>query len=660
MTAIIARGACSALGMGLDAADSGRLDEPAVGRVARDEELANAGLARPYVARAPLDRSRVADDRDHATAMLEYAFAECARELDVALPGWRAMRVGAAIGTSSGGMRSFEELFGGLRGREPRALSATYIGPFAEAARPCAFEPVSLVLGACASSTIAIGLGVEWLEANRCDIALCGGFDAVSVFVAAGFECLRATCGPDGPRPFRAGRDGLALGEAAAIVALVRPSSLGGQRLRSRVEAWITGFGASCDASHLTAPERSGGGLARAANAAIAAAGCPKIELVSAHGTSTAQNDAAEAAALGLVFSTRERTRLSTGSPVPVFSFKGSVGHTLGAAGALEVLATVDALERGIAPASVGTGPIEGGVHVLDHGRPSSARTALKLSSAFGGANAALVISLDPKAEVSARAPREVYLSRAIAVGLSDTDPAALATRSGYAVDRIGRADDLVRLALAAMVALEDDNGGRGSLKGAGIVVGQGLATIETNARFLARVQKAGVSRAEPRRFAYTTPNAAAGECAVAFGLTGPAFAVGGGPHGGIEAIGVAADLVRSGVAERVVVIAADEAGEASARIAPGTKSGAVGLVVDAGVSGRVARLDACTVRFEAQNVEAAAMSPSRLPPMDAHRALLPLVPGQQKGRRGRGRGPDEIAVEIPWGGFAKAKVFWL
>ncbi len=655
--AIIARGACSALGLGLDATDSGRLDEPAERRVARDEELANAGLARPFVARVTtVDQPGV----DRATAMLEYAFAECARELDVALPGWRAMRVGAAIGTSSGGMRSFEELFAGWRGGEPSALSATYAGPFAEAARPCAFEPVSLVLGACASSALAIGLGREWLEAGRCEIALCGGVDAVSVFVAAGFECLRATCGVAGPRPFREGRDGLALGEGAAVIALVRPSSLGARKLRSRVEAWVTGFGASCDASHLTAPERSGAGLARAANAAIADAGHPAIELVSAHGTSTAQNDAAEAAALGLVFG--ERTRRSSGAAVPVFSFKGTVGHTLGAAGALEVLATVDALERRVAPATVGAGPIEGGVHVLDRGRPSSARTALKLSSAFGGANVALVLSLDSQPETKARPPREVYLSRAVAVELANTEPAVIAARAGYPIDRITRADDLVRLSLAALVALDTDLG-QGSLEGAGIIVGLGLATIETNARFLARIQKAGVGRAEPRRFAYTTPNAAAGECAVAFRLTGPAFAVGGGPHGGIEAIGVAADLVRSGAAERMVVIAADDASEASARLAPGTTSGAVALLVDASSAGRAARLDACTVRFDAAALPRPEASPRPqplhqgrgvLPPMHAHHALLPLV------RRDASSRPDEISAAIPWGGFAKAKVFWL
>jgi 3-oxoacyl-[acyl-carrier-protein] synthase-1/3-oxoacyl-[acyl-carrier-protein] synthase II len=634
--AIVAAGACSPLGIGAEAVRAGRAGERAALCVARDEELVASSLARPYVARARVDAPA---SIDRATALLEHALAECARELDAALPGWQSLRVGAAIGTSSGGMRSFEELFGPMRGKSPDALSATYVGPLAQAKRPCAFEPVSLVLGACASSTLAIGLGRAWLLEDRCDVVLCGGFDAVSVFVAAGFECLRATCGEAGPRPFRAGRDGLALGEGAAVLALVRARDL--PRACATFRGWVNGFGATCDAAHLTAPSPRGEGLARAARAALEDAGRPAIELVSAHGTATPQNDAAEAAALGDVLGARREQ-------VPVFSFKGTIGHTLGAAGALEALAATDAMAAAVAPASAGEGPAEGGLVVLDRGWPHEARAALKLSSAFGGANAALVLGRDAAVE-RRRVRGDVWVSRARAVTLADAELGKLAVWSGYSPDRLARADDLVRLAIAAVCALEDASGGRGSMRGAGIVVGHGLATIETNARFLARIVEAGASRAEPRRFPYTTPNAAAGECAVAFGLTGPAFAVGGGPHGGIEALGVAADLVRARVVDRVVVVAADEAGEASRRIAPGTESGAVALLVTAAPpsgEGRAGRLSSCAVRFNA-----AATSPTPLPPMHAHRALLPLAEDEP---------PAEVAVDIPWGGIAKARFLWL
>lgn len=644
MIAVIARGACSALGEGAAAFAVGRAGEAARASVAHDDELAGAGLERPFAARARIaGRSGV----DRATALLELALAGCARELDASLPGWRQLRVGAAIGTSSGGMRSFERLLAPDAAGAPSALAATYIGPLVLAERPVAFEPTSLVLAACASSTIAIGLGRAWLLEDRCDVALCGGFDAVSVFVSAGFESLRATCGASGPLPFRRGRDGLALGEGAAVLALAR-----GDRTRAgRVHAWVTGFGASCDAIHLTAPDPTGAGLARAATAALAEAGRPSIGLVSAHGTATAQNDASEAAAI-----TSALASGAAGTPRPVvFSMKGTIGHTLGAAGALELLAAVDALDAGVAPATAGEGAVEGGLRVLERAEACSARTALKLSAAFGGANAALVVTLDDPRHPGGqgtpdRRARDVHVSRAVAATLADVDPARLATRTGYSVDRIARADDLVRLAMAAVAPLEAAHGGRGALAGAGIVVGHGLATVETNARFFERILAAGARRAEPRRFPYTSPNAAAGECAVAFGLTGPAFAVGGGPHGGVEALGVAADLVRTGVADRMVVIAADAPGGLAARLMSGSAeptSGAVALLV--GPDAAAARLDVWSTRLETGAAELATP-----PPIAAHRALLPLA-----GPPAAAGTPVELLAALPWGGRAYAKLTW-
>ena len=641
MIAIVGRGVCSPFGEGEAAFGAFRAGEPEPTRVMRDEELAAAGLSKPFAARAPLV---CPDGIDRARALLERALASCARELDDTLPGWRSLRVGAAIGTSSGGMRSFERLLDARDAPAARddSLAATYVGPLAQANRPVAFEPASLVLGACASSTLAIGLARAWLLDDRCDVALCGGFDAVSVFVASGFESLRATCGARGPRPFREDRDGLALGEAAAVLALVRDPAA---RRAARVFGWVSGFGASCDATHLTAPDSAGAGLARAAEIAIADAGGPPIDLVSAHGTATQQNDRSEAAAIVRVLGERATS-------VPVYSLKGAVGHTLGAAGALEVLSAVAAIEKEIAPASVGQGAAEADLRVLDRAERSAARNVLKLSSAFGGANAALVVSADAPASSATVVRPDVFVSRAVTASLDDAAASVLAARTGYAADRLARADELVRLTIAATATLEAASGGPGSLRGAGIIVGHGLATIETNARFWSRIRAAGPSRAEPRRFPYTTPNAAAGECAVAFALTGPAFAVGGGPHGGVEAIAVAADLVRGRVVDRVVVVAVDEVGDATRRLAPSAGvSGAVALLVSTAPAPRGiaapsgARLTSWTVRLDAvPRVTTIACASG------AHPVLLPLVSSC----------PAELAVDIPWGGFANATFLWL
>jgi 3-oxoacyl-[acyl-carrier-protein] synthase-1/3-oxoacyl-[acyl-carrier-protein] synthase II len=646
---VVAFGASSALGDGAAALGVGAVGEVAPVAIARDEELAAAGLTRPFCARVhALDAA--AGNADRATVLLERALAACTKELDATLPGWRQKRVGLAIGTSSGGMRSFETAFapGGVA---EGSLAATYLGPVIAAARPCDLEPIAFVLGACASGTLAVGLAREWLLAGTCDVVLCGGFDAVSVFVASGFEVLRAVCTDGAPRPFREGRDGLALGEGAAVLALVRGDdpALAGRAVTPH--GFVTGFGASCDAVHLTAPDREGKGLARAAEQALDDAGGPRVELVSAHGTATVFNDGSEAHALAAVLGERL-------GEVPVHALKGGIGHTLGGAGALETLAALHAMKVSTAPASAGTGPVEGGVRVLERAERHEARVALKLSAAFGGANAALVLRRDAAAAPErgpepARASREVFVSRAVAI-VDDVDVAAasdahaLAASTGYSEDKLARADGLVRLTIGAVVRLRAQLAadGQGTLDGAGILVGHGLATMDTNAAYLARIRAAGASRGEPRRFPYTTPNAPAGECAVALGLTGPAFAVGGGPHGGLEALAVAADLVRGGVADRIVVVAVDEAGEGSRRVAPATRPGAVAMLVSA--EPLSARLESCAVRLPAELGPGGALVSA--PAVEAHRALLPLASGR----------PESLEVGTPWGGFAKARLFWL
>ena len=139
-----------------------------------------------------------------------------------------------------------------------------YVAPMLEAvaALGLSARPATLVLGACAASTIAIGVGLRWLAEGACDLVLAGGFDAVSVLVAAGFEVLRATTSRLPPRPFRVDRDGMALGEGAALLALMPPASRA-----SRSRAYVVRFRRveRRSAPHGTGPH--GEGLASAARA---------------------------------------------------------------------------------------------------------------------------------------------------------------------------------------------------------------------------------------------------------------------------------------------------------------------------------------------------------------------------------------------------------
>jgi 3-oxoacyl-[acyl-carrier-protein] synthase II len=402
----------------------------------------------------------------------------------------------------------------------------------------------------------------------------------------------------------------MALGEGAAVLALASHAN-------GRPRTFVCGFAAASDALHLTAPHPDGQGLACAARRAIEEAGSPAIDLVSAHATATPLNDAAELRGLALAL-----------GPAPcrdaiIHPFKAQIGHALGAAGALELLAAIDAIEHGVLPAAAGDGPLdsESPARLLARSVAGSPKSVLKVSSAFGGLNAALVVS-DGGTHPPGRPRGWAFLEAAVAID-REAPIDELSARLGLPSDRLGRGDALVRLALTAVERLQAI---QGPIKGSGIVVGTALATVETNATFAARLRQRGASAAEPRRFPYTSPNAVCGECSIAFGLTGPGFAVGGGFHAAVEALACGALLVECGDADRVVVVAVDEAGPVTRELA-GSKlrSGAVAaLLTRRATSSSRARIDPVTLRrggrteleTDGQNV----------PDCAGHAALLPLT----------------------------------
>jgi 3-oxoacyl-[acyl-carrier-protein] synthase-1/3-oxoacyl-[acyl-carrier-protein] synthase II len=197
------------------------------------------------------------------------------------------------------------------------------------------------------------------------------------------------------------------------------------------------------------------------------------------------------------------------------------------------------------------------------------------------------------------------------------------------------RADALVRLALAAVARLEAAGG---SLAGAGVIVGSALATLETNALFAARIRARGARAAEPRRFPYTSPNAVAGQCSIAFGLTGPSFSVGGGMHAGLEALACAAVLVESGDADRLVVVSVDDVGPATRALGIGSlQAGAMAVLVSARTDrGARARVGAIELRRGV---------PSSGSHAGGHLALCPLL---------EPRLPCELVGSSPPDGFAR------
>lgn len=360
------------------------------------------GLRRGRVVVRPIERFSAVDLRPNMAAEARGiaeddpdragAFALLAAEEALAMAGLssRAQIAGLAValGTTLGGMGIFEAWDAAVQAGEPPPGQLSQVPYYAPAVRLArrfgASGPVVAPQLACASGTAALGLARSWIRDGRAEVVLAGGADLLCRFVVAGFNALRATA--TSAHPFDRDRQGLVLGEGAAVL-VVEPARRVIER-GARPLARVLGAGAAADAVHMTAPDREGGGAARAMQAALEDAGLAahQVDFVSAHGTGTVYNDAMEARAIARVFGERR---------VRVNSIKGAIGHTLGAAGALEAVMCVDVVAGGPIPPTIGLREIDPaceGLRLVRELDPAPVAYALSSSSGFAGANAALVI----------------------------------------------------------------------------------------------------------------------------------------------------------------------------------------------------------------------------------------------------------------------------
>lgn len=580
--AIVAAGVISPLGEGAPGYAVGALGARPETRIAPDAALAAAGLRRPNAARAPL----AATAGDRAQALLARAASSLLVDTERALPNFRELRLGVVLGTSSGGLGSLTELLA-VRARgqalsQELALSSSYFGPLRALDR-LELKPVRVtqVLAACASSTVAMGIGCRWLEAGVCDWVIAGGYDALTIFAAAGFEALGATTASV-PRPFRRDRDGLALGEGAALVALVRASE-------APALGYVLGFGIGSDAVHVTAPDRTGAGLARAARAALLDAEVEpsRIDLISAHATATPFNDSAEGHAIASVIG-------ATAERVVVHPFKAIVGHTLGAAGTLESLAALSAARVGILPAAYGEGELESEfpARLCGQNQAGNAAHLLKLSTAFGGANAALVLSPHHPRRAAAARPQKRVRLRGLGDPALEPDVARIAAATGVAVQDLERYDRPSLLCLGAIAnLLEGHPLSREARRSCGVIVGTMSASLEVDEMFASRLRERGVRGAEPRRFPATSPNLAPGRAAIALGLQGLSFSVGAGPAAALEALLLGVELLAAGDVQSLLVLAVEDVGPVVREVfgtsgLPQPEPGAIAALLDTGDAG--------------------------------------------------------------------------
>ncbi len=246
--------------------------------------------------------------------------------------------------------------------------------------------PITIIANACASGANAIGHAFELIRRGHAERVLTGGYDAISQLVFAGFDSLQALS-PTQCRPFDSHRDGLALGEGAAVLTL---ETLDFARKRNaEIIGEVIGYGAATDSHHLTQPHPNGDAALASMTAACenARVAPEQINYINAHGTGTPLNDSAEAAAIN-------RWAGPSASRIPVSSTKSSIGHLLGGAGAVEAAVCLMALREQWLPPTTTLQTPEPICAFPIVTKPTDAKIdhALTNSFGFGGANATLIL----------------------------------------------------------------------------------------------------------------------------------------------------------------------------------------------------------------------------------------------------------------------------
>jgi 3-oxoacyl-[acyl-carrier-protein] synthase II len=310
---------------------------------------------------------------------------------------WDPTRVGVVMGNALGGIGTFEQQHNTMLAEGTSKVSSMLIPMMGVnmvagyIAIDCGAQGPNLVTTtACASGTTAIGTARDLLRTGRCDVVIAGGAEAgLTRPILAGFTRMGALSGRvDDPatasRPFDADRDGFVAAEGAGVLVLERVEHA--KARGARIRAHISGYGASADAHHATAPDPSGAGVSSAIGSALADADLAPsdVDHVNAHGTSTPLNDAVEAKVLGRMFGDRPA----------VTSVKGVTGHSLGAAGAIEAACTVLSIETGTVPPTANCTDVEACVDVVRaKPRRLPVSAAMSNSFGFGGQNAVLVLT---------------------------------------------------------------------------------------------------------------------------------------------------------------------------------------------------------------------------------------------------------------------------
>jgi 3-oxoacyl-[acyl-carrier-protein] synthase II len=387
--AVVAAGVVSPLGFGLnETRDSLRKSRDCVGPVTRFSVAQCRCKTAGQVSDDRLLANRGDAPRSQRLHRASHMMIQALKEVIAQAPQFKPDLT--VIGTTSGGMSYGEHYYRSLRQAADLRHAPTWIANY-PAQKPVMdaqeffgiASPCQVIANACASGTNAIGHAFECVRSGRYERVLAGGYDAISELVFTGFDSLQAST-PEKCRPFDRNRTGMVLGEGAALMAL---ENLDRARKRGApVLAEMIGYGISTDNFHITQPDPSGVGPRQAMERALESAHilAGEVDYVNAHGTATVFNDAAEGKGIQMLF-----------NGVPVSSTKSMMGHSLGAAGAIEAIVCLLALQHQFLPPNINFAALDDNLNlniVANDARPAVLRTVLSNSFGFGGTNASILM----------------------------------------------------------------------------------------------------------------------------------------------------------------------------------------------------------------------------------------------------------------------------
>ncbi len=429
---------------------------------------------------------------------------------------------------------------------------------------------------ACSSSLGSIALGITLLQSGQADLVVAGGYDTISEYAWAGFNSLRLVSDPP-LRPFTAGRQGMKLAEAYAIVILERAGSC---KDRNKTPfAYIAGWGETADAHHLTQPHPQGAGALSAMQQAMRRAGIStkSIGLIAAHATGTPDNDSSERAAIVQLLSSEK-------ADAPVVGFKSHLGHTLGGAGACELILSIQAMKDQVIPACANVDPtqLEYSDLVVTHTqvRPGEVEYTLNTSLGFGGANTCVVLSRkNARLSSPIQTKEQVVITGigAILPGVSSIDALRDRLKSDIAPEgvrlktiedaelegllnarRVRRMSNYVKLSLSACSIAVSDARWEMPCDSAAIL-GTTHGSAGYSYEYYSQIVREGVTAANPMLFAEGVPNAAAAQLSLMLGLKQACQTIIGTRTAGIDALRFAMLRIETRQWKRAIVSAGEE-----------------------------------------------------------------------------------------------------